>query len=614
MTEYTPITTSSFNGLYSRSDNTKVPYDHLLDCLNLKFRDGEFFTREGSVNSITLAGIKRQAVYKMNDEAPRRLLLDSTGKLFDATISLITPILNIAAMSDFSCVTLNNRCYITPHDGLTGLAGEEVYVYNGTGTARKAAGVAPTNAPIAADSATAGNVEVGIHLIAVAFVSDSGFISAISPPVEYTAPGSLSVDVSNIDTGPAGTASRRLVATKTLIIYDGDPDHQEYFFVPGGDIDDNVTTTKTINFFDADLVDSADYVIEQLSEIPAGVGIDVYNNRLMVWGSNANASLCYVSKAKEPESINAAEGFFEVLDGSEGFKNGFELRGLFYITKRDRTKVTQDNGENAAFWTVNDADLAQGCECHCVGKMLDKDGKNTLETVFVATTTGLYAFDGTYSREMISWKITKYWDRINKAAFHTVEVAVNPLDEEVCVAIPLDLATSPSHVLYCDYSKGLDSKDVRWCPWTFPVVPTSIIFDVDYTTKEAVFKYASTNVNSLDQTLRNDLDTAIDNYARFAYTGAGYSGQLNNIGSINAFIIGSGSAALTMYSLNDALTKTLTSWTLANPPAGYSTRDTGGFEAEKVSVKIRVNAVNSWMNVNEFTMFSKPVADARPNP
>lgn len=613
MIEYTPVTTSSFNGLYSRSDNTKVPYDHLIDCLNLKFRDGEFFTREGSVETITLAGIKRQTIYKINNEAPRVLLLGADGKLYDATISLVTPILTVAGMTDFSCATINNRCYITPHNGLTGLAGEKVYVYNGTGLARAAAGIKPTNAPTAEDSATSGNVEVGLHLIAVAYVTESGFIAGISPPVLYTAPGNLSIDVANIQTGPAGTASRKLVATKTLIIYDGDPDHQEYFFVPNGDIDNNVDTTKTINFFDADLADSADYTIEQLTEIPAGVGIDVYNNRLMVYGSNANASLCYVSKAGEPESVNSAEGFFSVLDGSDGFKNSFELRSLFYICKRDRTKVTQDNGQNAAFWTVNDVDLSIGCECHCIGRMLDKEGKNTLDTVMIVTPSGLYAFDGTYARGMISHKIDKYWGRINKSAFHTIEITVNPIDFEIAIAVPLDLAVSPSHVLYCDYSKGLNEKDVRWCPWTFPILPTSIIYNIDYGTKEVTLQYASNNVNTLTLGLTNDLNQAIDNYARFAYVGVGYSSQLANLSAISALVVGYGSAALTLYSINDSLTKILTPWTLEDPPPGYMTRDTGGFEAEKVSVKIEVNAIDSWMNVNEFTMFLKIAADTRPN-
>lgn len=614
MIEYTPLTTSSFNGLYSRSDNTKVPYDHLLDCLNLKFRDGEFFTREGSIETITLANIKRQAIYKINDEAPRTLVLGADGKLYDAVISLVTPILTVAGMTDFSCTTINNRCYITPHNGLRGLAGEKVYVYNGSGLARAAGGIKPTNAPTAVDSATAGNVEVGLHLIAVAYVTESGFIAGISPPVAYIAPGDLSIDIANIQTGPAGTDSRRLVATKTLIIYDGDPDHQEYFFIPGGDIDDNVTTIKTVNFFDADLVDSADYTIEQLETIPAGVGIDVYNNRLMIYGSNANASLCYVSKAGEPESVNSAEGFFSVLDGSEGFKNSFELRSLFYILKSDRTKVTQDNGQNAAFWAVNDVDLSNGCECHCVGKMLDKDGKNTLDTVMIASPSGLYAFDGTYARKMLSWKIDKLWGRINKSAFQTIEITVNTIDFEIAIAIPLDLASSPSHVFYCDYSKGLNDKDVRWCPWTFPILPTSILYTIDYGTKEVRLQYASNNVNVLTEGLTNDLNTAIDNYARFAYVAVGYSGQLINFSSITSLIIGYGTAELTIYSLNDYLTKSLTSWELQDPPPGYMTRDTGGFEAEKASVLIEVNAIDSWMNVNEFTIFAKVAADTRPNP
>jgi hypothetical protein len=48
--------------------------------------------------------------YKKKGEASRLLILDDDGNIWDSSTAMTTPILTIAAMTDFSAVTIFERC------------------------------------------------------------------------------------------------------------------------------------------------------------------------------------------------------------------------------------------------------------------------------------------------------------------------------------------------------------------------------------------------------------------------------------------------------------------------------------------------------------------------
>ena len=217
-------------------------------------------------------------------------MLDSNGNLFDATDSLVVPILTIAAMTDFSATVLNDRVYISPHDGLRGLPGERVYVYNGS-TIRPAGGSKPPAAPVVVTGGP-GNIELGVHCFTVVYESESGFVSGFPAGFIYTANGSTCVNLSAIPIGPVGTIARHILATKTIIAFNGDSLNQQFFFIPNGTIADNTTTTlDNVNFYDSQLVEEATYVQDALDTIPAGVHISSYLGSLVVCGENANPDI-----------------------------------------------------------------------------------------------------------------------------------------------------------------------------------------------------------------------------------------------------------------------------------------------------------------------------------
>ena len=137
------IALDNFKGLFDQGYSDDVPFDHFVSALNCVPSSFGIATREGSVLSLTLPSILRFHPYKRIGEAQRLIILTTGGNFYDS-LDLVTPILTVATATDFSMVSMFNRAYITPHNGAKGISSEFVYVYEGSGVCRKAAGVAPT--------------------------------------------------------------------------------------------------------------------------------------------------------------------------------------------------------------------------------------------------------------------------------------------------------------------------------------------------------------------------------------------------------------------------------------------------------------------------------------
>lgn len=613
MNDHEPTIVQNFLGTFDRGDDDSVPPGYFKDSRNIRFITGGVKSREGSSLDISLASVVRMAVYKRIGEAQRLLLLDSTGKLWDST-NLVTPILNIAAMSDFSVEVMFNRAYISPHNGIKGLPGEKVYVYEGSGTARAAAGSAPTGFTLgAADSVTSGNCETGVHVFAVCFETSSGHLTPPGGFVQFSPAGGKKVDLSAVAVGPAATVARQIVATKEILDFNGDFQNQEYFIVPGGRINDNATTTISVSFFDADLVSSTDYLLDELAEIPAGVGLTNYRGHLCVWGEDLNPSIIRVSKAGQPESHDSVEGYVTVNPGDNGggVQNCAEFRNQLVICKDERTYVTQDNGQNPAFWEVPNAlDSSIGCGSHGIGAIRDF-GDNTQDRIFVASRAGLQLFNGTYSDKAITYPIDAIWARITKTAFHKVEVVVDPTESLVYVAVPLDGATTPNYVIAGDYQESIEQ--FKFTLFSFPVAPTTICVDVVTATKASVLKYGSSagNVYKLDTSQVNDFGNAPNAYVQFGHVPFEDDEKIWHFGGLRLRIKGSGVLDLFVYGEDSAQTLQPASLVLSSAPGRALFRGFN-FTNEKASVKVGVDGVGEYFTLTKFILYSKIEWEHRP--
>src|SRR5712691_443352 len=175
MSGHKEIIIEEFNGLWARGDADSCPLDHFVDNNNISFIQGGFRTRDGLNtyfdNNLGIGDIVRMYTF-VQETGQSILALDIHNDIYDVQgTSILGPIIHVAGMTDFGFVSLNGRAYISPSDGLTGLANEFIYVYKGDGSsARKAGGVAPVDADgimVAVNSGIAGDVETGVHIFGV---------------------------------------------------------------------------------------------------------------------------------------------------------------------------------------------------------------------------------------------------------------------------------------------------------------------------------------------------------------------------------------------------------------------------------------------------------------
>ena len=468
MRDHKPIVIEEFNGFWKRGDADSTPLDHFSNCDNIQFIQSGFKTRDGVDTYLAYSNVLR--IYTFIQETGQSLLvLTEGGSIYDTgSPTPSVPILIVSGMTDFGYVSISGRAYLTPSDGGVGLENEFVYVYAGDGTpARKAAGVAPVDADgalAAANSATAGFVEAGVHIFGVVYETDTGFLTSIGPDTlaVLTVPGSKKVDLTNIPVSPNSYVTKvHIVATKAIstTFYTGNPDGYQFFFVPGAVVNNGITTL-TVSFFDADLLADASHLQDLFEEIPAQVGLGTYHGRMIGWASFEDISVVRVSFPGEPEAISQIDGLLIVpLDGTP-LTNAQEFRDVLYVYKQIRTFAYSDNGDVPSSWLITILDQGIGASVHGVGTVLDSGGVN-VDFLIIVDYSGIMLFNGAYIRPELSWKIKDYWLAIDRDKFKDIQIINDSITQIIYITLP------DFHMLIGDYSNGLDPKNIRWTKWTF---------------------------------------------------------------------------------------------------------------------------------------------------
>jgi len=458
--------------------------DHFTECNNLKFiGDNSFGSRDGiglhQNVAVPLSNVLRIYNYPTTDENTL-LVLVSGGDIYHVVDSTTVhgPILSIPAMTDFGFVPYAGRAYITPFftelvgdlNRERGLQNNFLYVYKGDGTAaRKAAGTAPTVAATVANGAV-GYTDAGIHIFGYVFETDTGYLSAPGGLVAFTTSALLSLNFSTIAVSPSVSVTKRhLVASKVIQTYNGDVNGYQLYFIPNGTIAGNIVTVLNgVSFYDQDLLLDASHLSDNFSEIPAGVGLCTYHNRLVTYCTYDNVSVGYVSATGEPEAINQINGVLLFPPDGNPLTNATELRDVLYMFKRGRTGSFVDNGDEPATWPYSNVDNAMGTGVHGIATVLDS-GSSNIDYLVVATFKGVTMFNGRYILPELTWKIQTTWltqDFKNKnRVIQIVNDSVNQL---------LYIVMTDRTVMFGNYSNGFDPKSIRWCPWTFWVFVNSL--------------------------------------------------------------------------------------------------------------------------------------------
>jgi hypothetical protein len=483
--DHQAIVLEEFNGYWDRGGEEAVPIDHFDDAQNLQFIESGFRTRDGIDTFIPgIGNVVRQYNYKLQN-GESLLILDTSGRIYhvllDGSETVYGPILSLPAMEDFGFAEVAGRAFISPFeiyldtDGVNrarGLQGEKLYVYQGDGTtARRAAGGPPIGSAMVAAQGPTGFFELGFHIFAVVYETDTGYLTAPGPDVFTTftvVDSTKSITLSNVPISPNSFVTKRhIIGTKTIIDYNGDQDGYQLFFVPLGVIPDNTTTTINISAYDIDLLTDASHLIENFSEIPAGVGLSIYRNRLIINTEYDNVSLVRLSAPGEPEAINQVDGLIVIpLDG-RNVTITQEFRDILYIFKQVRTYAVADNGDVPSSWSVIVVDQGIGCPIHGIAEVLDSGGVN-IDMLLISDFSGIMGFNGTYSRPELSYKIQDFWLRQDRNLFHRYQILNDTIKQVIYFVMP------DYSMLIGDYSVGLDPKNIKWMKWDFDIDVSSI--------------------------------------------------------------------------------------------------------------------------------------------
>lgn len=491
------IRIEDFYGLWKRGDDESCPLDHFTDCQNVDYAQGLVKTRDGitnvSVGGSNIFNIVRMYTY-VKDLTQSLLILDNLGNIYHTgSPTPLTPILSIPAMTDFAFVSFGNKAYISPHDGELGLQGEEVYVYLGDGNpAREIAGDPPIGSTLVAalGTSTPGpNFEAGVHVFGIVYETDTGFLTQIGPDTLATiqATGAHFVDLSGIPVSPSTfVIARHIVVSKSIPIgeYSGNPTDYELFFLPGaqGRIPNNTATTAIdLGALDNSLIDSAAHLEDLQSSVAAGVFLTTYHNRLVVGGqfgepnvdpsldTSALISTAWLSNVGEPEAFNSVNGLIVApLDGNS-LTNGQEYRDVLYLFKAYKTISSVDNGEDPASWPVAVIDQGNGAAIHGITTVLDSGGIN-IEYLIIANFSGICLFNGTFIDPELSWKIEDLWLSYDKTEFDKVQIINDTINKKIYCVVPT------GDLLMGSYDEGLDHKMIKWAPWVFTDLLSTIAF------------------------------------------------------------------------------------------------------------------------------------------
>lgn len=537
--EYEKIVINEFNGLYKRGMPDECPIDHAICCENVSFtKKGEVSSRNGmSGSQSTAAASVTRMFLSTTDNGNFLLTCDGQGNIWSNAGS--SPLFSYPGLFDFSAINIYGRTYIYPIvAGFPPAPVPNLQVFNGI-YIRDAAGAAPGSS-FSASTSGSGNVDAGVYQLAISFITDTGYVTPPGPligatytPVIVTAPGGTVISVTGIPTGPTGTVGRQLFTSRANQI--------EIFFIPssdGGVINDNTTTTATLNFFDTDLVESGDYLFDLFPSIPGSNRygtINFYHNRTVILNLSTSVKL---SRVQDPESINQVDGIIQFPDyGINSAIFGVCVQqDVLYLTEFPGIYAVQDTGDEPAFWPYILIDGGFGSLAPGIGSLSGTSNALTFsQTFLLCDRNGVFAFNGSIIRPALTWKIDDIWKQINFAgAPEFVSLFVDVVHDIFFVLCPIGSAQFPNALLMCDYSLGLDSEHVKWSLWSFPYAPSAITF-INYEGNLEVGDggfflriafYNQPYIYAIKPGNINDAGAAILGYYR-AFLGASTPGQLN---------------------------------------------------------------------------------------
>ena len=302
--------------------------------------------------------------------------------------------------------------------------------------------------------------------------------------------------------------------------------------------------------------------------VPNGKKVDVTRIEVYDVETKRGHSTLNISRAFDPESLDAVTGVVQVSpNNGEEIRNVFPLRGNLYICKEGSLYVTQDSGQEPAFWNVEIVSSTVGTpSVHGVGL---GDG-----WAVIVSRDGLYMFDGG-APQKVSQEIQPTWDLFDWTKGERMFCAVNTSDRHVIVGGPT--SAGGYQQLRLNYVDGWESpipsgNGRKWSTDTRYNGPTEgatfvhaapLILDSGLRAIGFCHTDAKNGLSYIDKSTRADFSGAIDPIYETAPIGTEMMRSL--FGEIAMKVRGSGTLTTT-YVRPDASLVTLPGKTLSSSP------------------------------------------------
>lgn len=591
---------------------------------NTAFYQGMAFSRAGTSNVQAVIG----AVAGMYDWiAPSdHLLAMQVGasivryRFADAT--LFTLVGSTAGGYAPSFADLGPRLYIAEFD-TTGAGTIQANVYDG-GFATDTAFRAPLQfTGSSAVDGGAGNCTQGTHLIGFIFQSRSGFAGLPSPvngsmlfqPISVTLNAglrSITVSITLNTPADAGLGS----AIFPIITRADNP--SLYYFVP-----DNFavlppssagwTQVFTISVSDEDLAASAEPATDQFSVITqslAGTGpfnpqvVAAYGLRMCYLVGNQ----LYVSEINDPQKLSADRNIVQLLNQRK--MATVAPLGQSLVLYGDKwTGAVTDNGDEPVTWpqptSISDAIGAPFPNC-----IVSKTAGNYH---WVLAEGGCYVFDGAYPTRPITYLVGDTWGRINWAASYAIQATDDVVGLKLSIALPLDGATVPSHILTIDYTNGLtfDTCDISLDNLGFGAFRSVAMVKELTSNRTALWigPNAAGNIVHQDPALHTDAgNTYIHSTWESGYCRDGNDpvrSVMVRVGSVGIWARGGGHMNVTAYGLDRQLQVGPDTLVLATAP-GIELYDKLDLNpVENYTMRFETTALGDWFQLSGFRAYQK---------
>jgi hypothetical protein len=465
---------TNFKGWWDRGSIIDCPSDYLATCKNCTFNNKDVGIRGGLTSAYTLnnncVAFFAYSTSVATAAAGKNILyMDGSGNLYNENTN--TLLHTFTGATDFVALELFGRVYISAKVNGLALPSEFIYYWDGSNF-RKIAGAGPSS-NITLAQVNPGIVNAGVHYVAVSFQYATGYLSppyAFSSLSSINSTGSNDIELSTIPTGPAGVVARVLLMT----VAGG----TQLFFVPGGTINDNTTTTATINVYDTSLLQDASYLYNIVTEFPSVSHIGFYNGRAIFVGP-VNNSVPLAVGTFDPSPFQVFTSDVDIFDSINIINNiintpkdnylnspnsSLVINGVMYILKPYGTFSTQDNGSVPNTWNLLPVDSSLGGYDSGISVFSSGlSGSDIFNISVILHPRGILLFNGAYSDPPLSYSIEDFWTS-QQVPLNQIKIAHDPINKAFYILI---VGAVTSNIVYADYSDGLTPNTIKFSFWEF---------------------------------------------------------------------------------------------------------------------------------------------------